>query len=85
MHRVTYINNQLDKNNFKNTKKLTTINHPMLFPVLLFHPSKAANGPTPGKENLSHEKTSLCICENKGADQLRGNCLAMQISYVVIA
>ena len=57
----------------------------MLYPVLLFHPSKAANDSTSGKENLSHEKTSFCICENKGEDQLRGNCLAMQISFVVIA
>ena len=25
---------------------------------------------------LPHEKTAICICENKGADQLRSNCEA---------
>ena len=27
---------------------------------------------------LCHEKTAFCICENKGADQLRGNPAADQ-------
>ena len=27
---------------------------------------------------LWHEKTAFCICENKGADQLRGNLAADQ-------
>ena len=30
------------------------------------------------KIELRHEKTGFCICENKDADQLHGNCKADQ-------